>query len=191
MTHFCCLKVTLRHAAHFTADQEATCRISLPYSACFLDFAPMWASKVESGSCNQAPAFTAHWPVAISIASSRVGKGTEKESGKQFLPLYACLTLKGKLPCCLFLLQRPQTIASGPLPAVPLQTSPLCNSSDYQDSSLVSYSSVGFLPNLSGYQNSQVPPGLAVAPFGFEDTVLCLLLVSDTKAPHTYPMIQL
>lgn len=107
---------------------------------------------------------------------------------REFLSLYAFLTLKGKLPCYLFLLRRPQIIASGPLPAFLLQTSPLHNSSDYQDSSLVFYLSVGFLPNLSGYQKSQVPPGLTVAPFVFEDCSYPLLR-SGTKGPHTYPMI--
>lgn len=81
------------------------------------------------------------------------GPGCASCVGHKFLSGF--LIWKGKQASYRFLLQMPRTVTSGVLPAFPLQSSPVPNLPDGQDSSLVSYS-VGFWPNLSGNRQSQV-----------------------------------
>lgn len=143
--------------------------MSWPCSVCCLDSAPMWASQVESDCCNKVWLLqhTGLWLLPQLLPGW--AKGQRKEVGNRTSSPLCISDFEGQTARLPLLLQRPQTIASGPLPAFPLHTSPLRNVSDYQDSSLVSYSPGDFCQTFQDIRNLWFPPGLAVASFVFED----------------------
>lgn len=72
-----CLPQTRRPAAAFHCCAQPASWI-LPQC----DLLNRRTSKRESKSCNQALTFNGHWPAINSIASTRVGKGTEGKNGE-------------------------------------------------------------------------------------------------------------